>query len=125
MVGDVDDVVGVCEGEGEGEGVVGAALLAAREGGVADELVLVVAHREATAHPAPHPTVQHVLHRVHQRLHPCNTTHHNMQSSQTRIEETFGFKKRFHFSAFMQDKLSMQLEQRIKETMDKRIFAAL
>ena len=76
VVGDVDDVVGVCEGEGKGEGVVGAALLAAREGGVADELVLVVAHREATAHPAPHPTVQHVLHRVHQRLHPCNTTHH-------------------------------------------------
>ena len=40
--------------------------------------------------------------------------------SRTRIKETFEYKKRFHSSAFIQDKLSMLIGQLIKETMDKR-----
>ena len=39
---------------------------------------------------------------------------------ETRIKETFGYKKRFHSSDFMQVKLSTLIEQLIKETMDKR-----
>ena len=38
---------------------------------------------------------------------------------ETRIKETFGYKKRFHSSAFMQDKLSTLIGQLIKN-MDKR-----
>ena len=38
----------------------------------------------------------------------------------TRIIETFGYKKRFHSSDFMQVKLSTLIGQLIKETMDKR-----
>ena len=37
----------------------------------------------------------------------------------TRIKETFGYKKRFHSSDFMQVKLSTLIGQLIKETMDK------
>ena len=39
---------------------------------------------------------------------------------ETRIKETFGYKKRFHSSDFMQVKLSTLIGQLIKETMDKR-----
>ena len=39
---------------------------------------------------------------------------------ETRIKETFGYKKRFHSPAFMRDKHSMLIGQLIKETMDKR-----
>ena len=41
---------------------------------------------------------------------------------ETRIKETFGYKKRFHNSAFMHDKLSMLIGRLIKETKDKRNF---
>ena len=37
--------------------------------------------------------------------------------------ETFGYKKRFPSSAFMQDKPSTLIGQLIKETMDKRNFS--
>ena len=39
---------------------------------------------------------------------------------ETRIKETFGYKKRFHSSDFMQVKLSTLIGQLIKETMDKK-----
>ena len=39
---------------------------------------------------------------------------------QTRIKATFGYKKRFHSSAFVQDILSTLKGQLIKETMDRR-----
>ena len=39
---------------------------------------------------------------------------------ETRIKETFGYKKRYHSSDFMQVKLSTLIGQLIKETMDKR-----
>ena len=39
---------------------------------------------------------------------------------ETRIKETFGYKKRFHSSDFMQVKLSTLIGQLITETMDKR-----
>ena len=38
----------------------------------------------------------------------------------TRIKETFGYKKRFHSSNFMQDKLSTLIGQLIKETIKIR-----
>ena len=41
---------------------------------------------------------------------------------ETRIKETFGHKRRFHSSAFMQDKLSMLIGQPMKETMDEKFF---
>ena len=39
---------------------------------------------------------------------------------ETRIKETFGYKKRFHSFTFMQDKLSTLIGQLMKETVDKR-----
>ena len=39
---------------------------------------------------------------------------------ETWIKETFGYKKRFHCSDFMQVKLSTLIGQLIKETIDKR-----
>ena len=39
---------------------------------------------------------------------------------ETRIKETFGYKKRFHSSALMRDKLYTLIGQLIKETMGKR-----
>ena len=40
---------------------------------------------------------------------------------ETRIKETFGYKKRFHFSTFMLDKLFIFIRQLKKGIMDKRI----
>ena len=40
--------------------------------------------------------------------------------NRTRIKETFGYKKCFHSSAFMQDKLSALIGQQLKEIMGKR-----
>ena len=39
---------------------------------------------------------------------------------ETQIKETFGYKKRFHSSDFLQVKLSTLIGQLIKETMDKK-----
>ena len=43
--------------------------------------------------------------------------------SRTRIKETLGYKKRFHSSAFMQDKLSTLIGQPIKETWVKETLS--
>ena len=39
---------------------------------------------------------------------------------ETRKKETFGYKKHFHYFAFMQGKLSTLIGQLMKETVDKR-----
>ena len=45
--------------------------------------------------------------------------HVKLLDSRSRIKETFGYKKRFLSSHFMQDKLSTLIGQLMKETMDK------
>ena len=55
---------------------------------------------------------------------PCrfNVFYSRTRIRETRIKETFGYKKRFHFSVFMQDKLSALEGQMINETMNKGNF---
>ena len=53
-------------------------------------------------------------------FYPSVTVYSRTRIKETRIKETFGYKKRFHSSDFMQVKLSTLIGQLIKETMDER-----
>ena len=64
--------------------------------------------------------VEFPFHALTSRLEMKIPKYSRTRVKETRIKETFGYKKRFHSSDFMQVKLPTLIGQLIKETMDKR-----
>ena len=73
-----------------------------------------------------HPNFENVLSEfmyvLHVKWETITIKYSRTRIKETRIKETFGYKKHFHSSAFMQVKLSTLIGQLINETMDKRNF---